>query len=121
LFLAYVRMNVPYTPAHERALDSGEFQLTGADNPGIVHKITTALAHAGLSIDKLETDQEIAPHGGSVLFKMHGTAIAIAPLAKHFDIAKIKADLEELGDSLNCEVTMEDSVDDSYQGSFYAG
>lgn len=103
------------------AIDSGSFSLTGADNPGIVHKITSALATAGLSIDKLETDQEIAPHGGSILFKMHGTAIAIAPLAKHFDIAKIKADLEELGDSLNCEVSMEDTVDDSYQGSFYAG
>jgi glycine cleavage system transcriptional repressor len=93
----------------------------GADNPGIVHKITSALAAAGLSIDKLETDQEIAPHGGSVLFKMHGTVVAMAPLAKHFDVAKIKTDLAELGDSLNCEVTLEDSVDDSYQGSFYAG
>jgi glycine cleavage system transcriptional repressor len=101
--------------------DSGQFTLYGADNPGIVHKITSALAAAGLSIDKLETDQEIAPHGGSVLFKMRGTAIATAPLAKHFDIEKIKRDLEELGDSLNCEVTMEDTVDDSYQGSFYAG
>jgi predicted amino acid-binding ACT domain protein len=108
-------------PSRKNLLDSGEFSLLGADNPGIVHKITSALAAAGLSIDKLETDQEIAPHGGSVLFKMHGTVVAMAPLAKHFDVAKIKADLAELGDSLNCEVTMEDSVDDSYQGSFYAG
>lgn len=93
----------------------------GADHPGIVHRLTSALAHAGLSIDRLETDQEIAPHGGSVLFKMRGVAIALAPLPKQFDIRQIKQDLEELGDSLNCDVTMEDTVDESVQGSFYAG
>jgi glycine cleavage system transcriptional repressor len=95
--------------------------LVGADNPGIVHKITSALAQAGLSIDRLETDQEIAPYGGSVLFKMRGVAIALAPLPKTFDVSKIKADLEELGDSLNCDVSMEDTIDDRFQGSFYAG
>jgi glycine cleavage system transcriptional repressor len=102
-------------------LDSGEFTLVGADNPGIVHTITSALAKAGLSIDRLHTDQEIAPYGGSTLFKMKGVAIAIAPLPKSFDIQKIKNDLMDLGDSLNCDVTIEDTVDDSYQGSFYAG
>jgi glycine cleavage system transcriptional repressor len=101
--------------------DSGQFNLVGADNPGIVHTITSALAKNGLSIDRLETDQEIAPHGGSVLFTMRGVAIALAPLPKTFDITKIKAELEELGDSLNCEVSMEDTIDESYQGSFYAG
>lgn len=102
-------------------IDSGEFELVGADHPGIVHRITTALTQAGLSIDRMETVQEIAPHGGSVLFKMHGTAIALAPLPKHFDIRKIKSDLSELGDSLNCDVVMEDTVEESVEGSFYAG
>ena len=101
--------------------DSGYFSLEGADNPGLVHKVTSALAANGLSIDKMETDQEIAPHGGSVLFKLRGTAVALQPLAKGFDIAKIKKELAELGDSLNCEVTLEDTADESYQGSFYAG
>jgi glycine cleavage system transcriptional repressor len=95
--------------------------LEGADNPGIVHRITSKLAESGLNIDKMETTQEIAPYGGSVLFKMRGTAIALAPLPKAFDISKIKAELEELGDSMNCEVSMEDTADESYQGSFYAG
>jgi glycine cleavage system transcriptional repressor len=101
--------------------DSGEFSLVGADHPGIVHRVTTALAKAGLSIDRLETDQEIAPYGGSVLFKMRGVAIALSPLPKHFDLRQVKADLEELGDSLNCDITLEDTVDESVQGSFYAG
>ena len=83
--------------------------------------MTSALAKHGLSIDKMETDQAIAPYGGSVLFKMRGVANAAAPLASGFDPVKIKEELVELGDSLNCEVTMEDNVDDSYQGSFYVG
>ena len=102
-------------------IDSAEFSLEGADHPGIVHKMTTALAKHGLSIDKLETDQEIAPYGGSVLFKMHGIVTASAPLASGFDSVKIKDELIELGDSLNCDVSMEDAADDSYQASFYGG
>ena len=101
--------------------DSGEFTLTGADHPGIAHKITSALAKSGLNIDKMETEQEIAPYGGTTLFKMRGTATALKPLPKAFDIVKIKENLEELGDSLNCDVHMEDTHDESYQGSFYAG
>jgi glycine cleavage system transcriptional repressor len=105
----------------ETSQDTGHFTLEGADNPGIVHKITSALAASGLSIDRMETEQEIAPYGGSVLFKMRGTAVAAYPLAKGFDLSKIKKELSELGDSLNCEVHLEDASDDSYQGSFYAG
>ena len=83
--------------------------------------MTSALAKHGLSIDKMTTDQEIAPYGGSVLFKMRGVANASAPLATGFDAAKIKDELIDLGDSLNVEVTMEEATDDSYEGSFYAG
>ena len=86
-----------------------------------MHKITSALASNGLSIDKLETDQEVAPHGGTVLFKMKGTAVALKPLAKGFDVAKIKQELEELGDSLNCDVSLTDTVDDRFDASFSAG
>ncbi|GAX20469.1 hypothetical protein FisN_22Hh037 [Fistulifera solaris] len=100
---------------------SAYFTLEGADHPGIVHKITAALAKAGLSIDKMETDQEIAPYGGSMLFKMRGVATAAAPLAAGFDAHKIKQEMEELGDTLNCEVTLTDAVDDRYDSSFYAG
>lgn len=101
--------------------DAGMFSLEGADHPGIVHKLTTALAQHGLNIDKMETDQEIAPYGGTLLFRMRGVANAFEPLPKTFDVAQIKEELEELGDSLNCEVHMEDVVDDSASGVFYAG
>jgi glycine cleavage system transcriptional repressor len=81
--------------------------------------MTTALAKYGLSIDKMETDQEIAPHGGSMLFKMHGVATASEPLSSGFDISKIKQELQDLGDSLNCDVSLEDVVDDKFDSSFY--
>jgi glycine cleavage system regulatory protein len=101
--------------------DSGYFNLEGADNPGIVHKMTTALAKHGLSIDKMETDQEIAPYGGSMLFKMRGVATASAPLSSGFDISKIKRELKDLGDSVNCDVSLEDVADESFSASFYGG
>jgi len=95
--------------------------LEGADNPGIVHTITRALADHGLNIDKMTTSQEIAPYGGTVLFTMRGLAIAYEPLPKSFDPAIIREDLRKLGDSLNCDVSMEDSIDDTTSGSFFAG
>jgi glycine cleavage system regulatory protein len=99
----------------------GVFLLEGADNPGLVFTVTAALANAGLNIDKMVTEHEIAPHGGTELFRMHGVATAPGPLAKGFDLDKIKKDMEALGESLNCDVSLEDEVDESASGSFYAG
>jgi glycine cleavage system transcriptional repressor len=98
--------------------DTGHFSLEGADNPGIVHTITSALASHGLSIEKMETDQELAPLGGTMLFRMQGVCNAFEPLSESFDPDAIRTDLERLGDSLNCEVTMEDDSDDSSSSAF---
>jgi hypothetical protein len=89
-------------------LDTGRFSLKGADNPGIIHKVTSILAKNGLSIDRLETSDEIAPHGGTLLFKMKGIAHAYEPLASGFDPNKIKKELAFLGDELNCDIGMDD-------------
>ena len=97
-------------------LDAGKFTLEGADNVGIVHKITTALAQSGMSVQKMEAEKDFAPHGGAVLFRMSGIATAAAPLASGFDADAIKEKLEALGDSMNCDVTMEDVVEDDPEG-----
>lgn len=89
-------------------VDTGRFSLKGADNPGIIHKVTSILAKNGLSIDRLETSDEIAPHGGTLLFKMKGIAHAYEPLASGFDPNKIKKELGLLGDELNCDIGMDD-------------
>ena len=39
---------------------------------------------------------------------MEGRAVAYEPLASHFDGAKIKEELEELGESMNCDVEFAD-------------
>ena len=65
------------------------------------------------------TVEEIAPHGGTHLFRMRGIAHAFEPLPKTFDPNKIREELREVGDSLNCDVTLEDVAEDSYSGAFY--
>lgn len=95
--------------------------MEGADHPGIVHKVTSILSQNGLNIDKMETTDEIAPHGGTTLFKMHGIAHAYRPLSAGFDVNKIKDQLSTLGDEMNCDIYMQDIAEDEYQGSFYAG
>ena len=72
------------------------------------------MARNGLSVDKLETAESIAPYGGTTLFKMKGIANALEPLATGFDIDGIKTDLAKLADELNCDITLEDRTEDSY-------
>jgi len=100
---------------------SGIVHLDGANQPGILHKVTAALAQNGLSIDKLKTGEDIAPHGGTTLFHMKCVASAPEPLAKDFDPEKIRVQLEALGENLNCDVTLEDVQDDNIGASFVGG
>lgn len=70
--------------------------------------MTSILAKNGLSIDKMETSDYLAPGGGTVLFGMHGIAHAYEPLAAGFDLESIKEELLDLGDAMNCDISMED-------------
>ena len=47
---------------------AGKFKLSGADNPGIVHKLTSVLARNSLTIGSMKTSNEEAPFGGTELF-----------------------------------------------------
>jgi glycine cleavage system regulatory protein len=104
------------------SIDTGQFELHGADNPGIVHSVTKILAKHRLNIDEMKTfEDKSAPHGGLSLFHMGGVATSPAPLAKGFDPKIIREELEELGDEMNCDITLEDVLDDEDSASFYAG
>lgn len=95
------------------AIDTGQFELHGADNPGIVHRVTKILANHRLNIDEMKTfEDKSAPYGGLSLFHMGGVATSPAPLANGFDPNIIRAELEELGDEMNCDITLEDIVED---------
>lgn len=86
----------------------GELTLEGADNPGIVNKVTKILSNNGLNIDTMETSDELAPGGSTVLFRMRGIAHAYEPLSLGFDVEKIKQELRDLGDDLNCDIDLTD-------------
>ena len=86
----------------------GKLTLEGADNQGIVHKVCKILSNNGLNIARMETSDELAPEGSTVLFKMSSEAIAYSPLSSGFDVTKIKNELSELGDDLNCDIVLED-------------
>jgi hypothetical protein len=56
----------------------------------------------------MKTRQEEAPFGGTELFTMEGMTVAYKPLASHFDWEKIRDELVELGEDLNCDVEFSD-------------
>jgi len=87
---------------------AGHFKLSGADNPGIVHKLTTVLAANSLTIGNMKTSREEAPFGGTELFTMEGKSVAYEPLASNFDWLKIKEELQEMGESMNCDVEFDE-------------
>lgn len=56
----------------------------------------------------MKTRQDEAPFGGTELFTMEGRAVAYEPLASNFDWTKIRDELQELGESMNCDVEFSD-------------
>ena len=93
---------------HFRKTDKGQLELNGADNPGIVHKISSLLANYQLNINILTTSDEDAPFGGTKLFVMKCDVTAHEPVAQNFDPDVVRRALRELGDSLNCDIDLED-------------
>mmetsp|Transcript_56133 Transcript_56133/g.119356 ORF Transcript_56133/g.119356 Transcript_56133/m.119356 type:complete len:226 (-) Transcript_56133:216-893(-) len=87
---------------------AGKFKLSGADNPGIVHKLTSVLARNSLTIGSMKTSQDEAPFGGTELFTMEGRVVAYEPLTSNFDWSKIRAELQDMGESMNCDVEFDD-------------
>ena len=88
--------------------DVGHLILSGADNPGIVHKITSLLANGGLNIDNFETCSDAAPFGGTTLFHMKCRVTG----ADGMHVSQIKSDLEQLGNSLNCDIILQEVESD---------
>ena len=84
--------------------------MKGADNPGIDHKVTDVLARHGLNVDRMDTSDSMAPHGGTTLFQMRAIVQAYEPLAHGFpaDLTKCKEELEDLGDNMNCDIRLAD-------------
>ncbi|HET7735677.1 MAG TPA: ACT domain-containing protein [Nocardioidaceae bacterium] len=81
-----------------------QLDLLGADRPGIIADISSALAEAGVSIDELSTDVRDAPMAGGTLFE--ASAVLEAPTTTSSDA--LSALLEKLADELMVEIRLSD-------------
>jgi glycine cleavage system transcriptional repressor len=73
------------------------------DQPGIVHKITTFLRENGINVEELETHLESAPFMGTPVFTME--IVMLVPSTTN--VKTLRRSLEELGDTLNCDVDLD--------------
>ncbi len=73
------------------------------DQPGIVHRVSEVLRLAEVNIEELATKLESAPMAGTPLFTMD-MRLTVPP---GINIRKLRADLEALCNTLNCDLDLE--------------
>jgi len=81
-----------------------QLELLGADHPGIIADISSALAAQGVSIDELSTDVRDAPMAGGTLFE--ASAVLDAPTSVSTEA--LRSMLEDLADELMVEIRLSD-------------
>jgi glycine cleavage system regulatory protein len=81
-----------------------QLELLGADRPGIIADISSALAAQGVSIEELSTDVRDAPMAGGTLFE--ASAVLDAPPSTSTDA--LRSMLEALADELMVEIRLSD-------------
>lgn len=77
-------------------------ELVGSDRPGIVHKISEALASRGVNVDELNTECDGAPWSGDTLFK----AVARLRAPKGLDLDQLRESLEAIASDLMVDVSL---------------
>lgn len=93
-------------PAEDRLLRLN-LELLGADRPGIVAEISSALAGQRVSIQELSTDVREAPMSGGQLFEAQ--AVLEAPPATSMD--DLRSMLEAIADELMVEIALSPAED----------
>ena len=78
-----------------------KLEIVGADRPGIVREITSALARAGVNVEEFFSEVSSAPMSGETLFK----ATARLHLPDRCDLASLKRDLEKIAADLLVDVS----------------
>ena len=79
--------------------------LTGADHPGIVRDISSALAHHGVSIDELHTEVRPGSMTGEPLF----TAQAIVILPAGLTTDELREQLERIANDIMVDLALTES------------
>ena len=93
-----VRDDAPVSAASGR---QARLEIVGADRPGIVREITSALARAGVNVEEFSSEVASAPMSGEILFK----AAARLQLPERCDLAALKRDLEKIAADLLVDVS----------------
>ncbi|MEO0793700.1 MAG: ACT domain-containing protein [Verrucomicrobiota bacterium] len=88
-------------PAIEDHRGVFSLELLGSDQPGIVQKITQALANAHVNIEEITTSTEAAPDSGAPLFR------ARMRLTGGGDQDEIRQELEAIAHDLMVEIKVE--------------
>ena len=78
-----------------------ELEIVGADRPGIVREITSALARAGVNVEEFCSELTSAPMSGELLFK----ASARLQLPEGCNLVSLKQDLEKIAADLLVDVS----------------
>lgn len=76
-------------------------EIIGADRPGIVREITSALSRAGVNVEEFSSEISSAPMSGEPLFK----ASARLQLPPGCNLAALKRDLEKIAADLLVDVS----------------
>ena len=77
-------------------------ELIGSDRPGIVHKISEALAARGVNVDELNTECDGAPWSGDTLFK----AMAKLRAPRDLDLDQLRESLEAIAGDLMVDISI---------------
>lgn len=88
-------------PASAATGKQTKLEIIGADRPGIVREITSALARAGVNVEEFFSEVSSAPMSGETLFK----ATARLRLPANCDQATLTRDLEKIASDLLVDVS----------------
>jgi glycine cleavage system regulatory protein len=82
--------------------EAASLELMGQDRPGIVRKLTQALASRGVNVEELHTECVSAPMSGEPLFK----ARARLQVPADFSIDDLRQELERIAADMMVDVTL---------------
>jgi glycine cleavage system regulatory protein len=80
---------------------SASLSLIGQDRPGIIYKISAALARQKINVEELETECSSAPMSGEIIFK----ATARLQVPESCALPELRRELEEIGSELMVDIS----------------
>jgi glycine cleavage system regulatory protein len=93
-----------------KASRSASLSLVGQDRPGIIFKISAALARQNINVEELETECSSAPMSGEMIFK----ATARLQMPESCLLPELRRELEEIGSELMVDISFAETQQHSF-------